>query len=120
MRILVLDDDYARHDLFSLIFRGEDITKAFDAWEAQEAIVLAREPFDIATLDHDLGMNAGNGVQVARFIAALKPEKRPLRVFVHSANPVGAQTMVDILRRAGVDVMRVDPLEMARNVRTQA
>jgi CheY-like chemotaxis protein len=112
MRILVLDDEPARHSLFATAWKGHDITQA---WTANEAIrALRAGPFDLVTLDHDLGpASDGDGLRVARKIASMPADTRPPHVLVHSANPVGAQAMVDTLQRAGIDAQRIDPLRLA-------
>lgn len=111
MRILVLDDEPARHALFAAVWKGREIVQAWTADEAERA--LDGERFDLVTLDHDLGpASRGDGLRVARYIAQMPREKRPPHVVVHSANPVGAEAMVDTLRRAGVDAHRIDPLRL--------
>lgn len=112
MRILVLDDEPARHTLFRQVFRGHEVAEATSAEQAIAFLRIA-VAYDIVSLDHDLGMNAGNGMIVARHIASMPGRIRPRQVLVHSANPVGAQTMLDTLQRAGIDAQRVDPLKMA-------
>ena len=104
--ILILDDD----DL-----RGRALTRIYSRKYAESFIVLvkthqeaagylARMPFDMVTLDHDLGTEH-TGLDTARYIAQmLQP---PPEVFVHSSNPVGADNMVQVLQTAGVNVKRV-------------
>ena len=81
--------------------------------EARE--LLRRQPYDIASLDHDLGLDyvdpdtpnadelvargdwpRDDGQQLAKWIAQ-HPHLCPPRIRVHSWNPVGALTMARIL-----------------------
>lgn len=111
MRILVLDDEPARHALFAAAWKGNDIVHAWTAGEAEKALDGKR--FDLVTLDHDLGpASRGNGMRVARHIVQMSEEKRPPHVLVHSSNPPGAEAMVDTLQRAGIDAARIDPLRL--------
>lgn len=113
MRILVLDDEPARHTLFALAWKGHDIVQAWTAGEAE--CHLHGERFDLVTLDHDLGpASRGNGLRVTRFIVGMPEEQRPRQVLVHSSNPVGAQAMLGTLQHAGLSARRVDPLALAR------
>jgi CheY-like chemotaxis protein len=112
MRILVLDDEPARHALFRQVFRGHEVAEATTAEHAVNFLRIA-VTYDIVSLDHDLGPSPGSGLDVARRIAGMPENIRPRQVLVHSANPVGAQAMLDTLLRAGVNAQRVDPLKMA-------
>lgn len=112
MKILFLDDSPDRHRQFFEDWDGHDITPVFTAAEAVTA--LKQHTFDLVFLDHDLGefdtggycaVPAGNGLDVARFIAAMPEEKRQFRVVVHSWNPVGAKHMRDCFAAAGVDAV---------------
>lgn len=111
MRILVLDDEPARHELFKAAWGKHDITHAWTADEAEKALDGNR--FNLVTLDHDLGpASRGNGLRVARHIAQMPEDRQPYKVLVHSANPVGAQAMIDALLRTSIDVQRIDPLRL--------
>lgn len=103
-RVLVLDDDDARHTVFSQILSGCEVLHVHTAWEACRALQQSA-PFDLACLDHDLGMfgpgleegfdaDAGTGTDVAEFIANhLDPTKYPKRIIIHSWNPAGVRRM---------------------------
>jgi CheY-like chemotaxis protein len=108
MRVLILDDEPARQTLLGMKWANHDVVQA---WTASEAILaLNDDPFDVVSLDHDLGpASRGDGTRVARYIAAMTPERRPAVALVHSANPVGAKAMMDILARV-TDARRIDPL----------
>lgn len=109
MRILVLDDEPARHELFKAAWGQHDITHV---WTASEAIrALRTASYDIVTLDHDLGpASYGDGLRVARYIAQLPGVRQTARVYVHGANPVGSAAMLDTLRHAGIGAQQIDPL----------
>lgn len=106
VRVLILDDIQQRHDQADAAFIG---CERVHAWTAGQAIEALRGPrFDVATLDHDLGLNGddpGTGYDVARFIVEEMPSKRrPKRVLIHSFNPVGSKRMFDVMHEAGVRV----------------
>lgn len=119
MKILFLDDNEERHRIFMRSNIGHVV---YPVWTADEAIAVLSSrvgfddgPFDVASLDHDLSFEAQSGMRpqgektgldVARFIASMPPDLRPLRVIVHSFNPAGAAAMIDVLRDAGVLVER--------------
>ena len=101
MRILLLDDIDARRVILEERLSPAEFVHATNASEAITA--LQGERFDLVHLDHDLGEEpAGTGAEVARAIAELPPERRPLRAVIHSFNPVGAQRMKAILEDAEV------------------
>lgn len=109
-RVLILDDDPARHEAFSRMLPGARISRAYTASQAVRKLSLSG-PFDIAFLDHDLNQSAnlvgikdpGNGLQVAQFIAD-KPHLAPHHVWIHSWNDQGRQKMRQVLRAAGIPV----------------
>ncbi len=105
MRILFLDDDQERWELFRAhaddryvsaeVHWARSVEEAFD--------LLKSEPFDLATLDHDLGHPRYNGQDVARHIANMPEDRRPRTVIIHSWNPPGAMVMAMLLRDAGIE-----------------
>jgi CheY-like chemotaxis protein len=100
VRVLVLDDEQYRHDVFARRFAADDVTHVRTVAEALAALRGPR--FDLAQLDHDLGSGDGTGRDVAEAIAAMPGLHRPHFVSVHSFNPPGGRLMVAILRQAGV------------------
>ena len=112
MRILILDDDECRHDVFRRVLADAERVHVYTAKQAIEA--LSSERFDLVCLDHDLDLLSeslleppGDGLEVARFIADHMPvDKVPRQVLVHSWNPCGARAMVDTLKAASVPVVR--------------
>jgi hypothetical protein len=79
----------------------------FNVWaiNVQEAIMWLKEGNVVEiSLDHDLGPKElnGEGIDVAKYIeeAAFKGELKPLKWYVHSANPVGANNMSMALKNA--------------------
>jgi CheY-like chemotaxis protein len=106
----VLDDDDARHAVFSRILPDCEVTHVYTAREACKSLVESA-PFDLVCLDHDLGMfdrrpdvgfvpyfDDGTGTDVAEFIAHyLSPEKYPRKILIHSWNPAGARRMAQAL-----------------------
>jgi CheY-like chemotaxis protein len=116
MRILVLDDDLDRHDLFRKVLSRHKALLVQTVAACIEA--LKETKYDLVYLDHDLadfcaenkipgmyGSQELTGVDVARFMANDLPiEQRPKEVVVHSWNPDGAKRIVDTLKDAGFNV----------------
>jgi CheY-like chemotaxis protein len=116
MRILILDDNPERHDAFDTFLdgKGHEVMHAWTYWDAIG--LLEDERFDLLYLDHDLndhesasvisgmyGSRELTGLDVARFVARqLADDLKPERVVVHSWNPMGARSMVDILISVGI------------------
>ena len=111
-RFLFLDDNKDRHDGFDIHCIGLPVTVTH-VWTADQAIetLKAEEPFDTVWLDHDLENTDPNfsGACVAEFIAFhIDKAKTPKHVVVHSHNPCGAITMMDMLHAAGISCSRVE------------
>jgi CheY-like chemotaxis protein len=109
-RVLILDDDVARHAHFDKILPQSSRTHVYTA---QQAIVaLEKSPaFDVVFLDHDLPKSAellnvtdpGTGLDVATYIAKdLALSKKPGLVWIHSWNADGRRKMARILHAAGI------------------
>lgn len=129
MRILVLDDDSIRHDVFRWRFSAHDVVHAYNYAAALDALRQQRPDrrFDLACLDHDLGdcdPDTANfyvdpesvpgstgrvymtGLDVAFFLRD-HPHLCPPKVLIHSWNPDGAKNMEAVIRSIpGVEVTR--------------
>jgi hypothetical protein len=110
MKILFLEDDENRIAKARQGFVGHELHLA---WTAESAIkLLAKLPFDLASLDHDLGgtqmgpSDDNSGYAVAKFIADMPRGQRPA-VIVHSFNPNGAENMVKCLGGMAGNCVRV-------------
>ena len=116
MRVLHLDDDDLRHELFMEwhAHAGDTSVAVHDLDEFAAAI--NRERFDIVYLDHDLndfqytsgfadmyGWKQQNGVDAATLLATLPEDQRPATVVIHSWNPEGAKRMARVLEEAGFE-----------------
>lgn len=112
MKILILDDDHNRLAKARSYFLGSGSHHVhseghtlYQAETAAQAIKILdlQSPFDLVSLDHDLGGNVfcpsdeQSGYAVAEHILTLAPEKLPGRIVVHSFNPVGASNMMACL-----------------------
>lgn len=106
MKILFLDDDLNRHQIFKQNLPGIDIDQAFSAKDAIEKI--NKNTYNVVFLDHDLSEHhyrdeSSNddetGQMVAKYISNNK-EKFPNDVVIvlHSLNPVGRAEMKKILK----------------------
>lgn len=122
MRILILDDQKARHDRFAIRLQDQEVTHAYLFSEFTAA--LNGPPFDVVYLDHDLGDAINqeryptmygsrdyDGRDAAEAIAALPVESRPRTIVIHSWNAYGASAMHVILTRAGFTDVRVEPFK---------
>jgi len=113
MRILFLDDDDLRHEVFAEQAKAGG-HEAFHARTLGEFMGLTDgKHFDEIWLDHDLndfqheskwtdmyGTGEQTGVDAARWLAVQLPEHRPAKVVIHSWNPTGANRMRAILEEA--------------------
>lgn len=110
MKILFLDDNKERHAAFRRMSIGDNVDYAFSATEAISMLDKAPEPYDVASLDHDLDEYAQmgqtprelTGEAVAKHIALMSATRRPKKIVVHSFNGTGAAKMIAALRDAGV------------------
>lgn len=101
MKILFLDDNGMRRDLFAevLVKKNQGFTYCETAKEACNK--LRKERFDVIFLDHDLGgewfapSDENSGYAVAKFISELPIAQG--QVIVHSYNNAGAQNMLAVL-----------------------
>jgi CheY-like chemotaxis protein len=114
MRILFLDDDKERHRKVRQRFIGTVAVYVFNYNEAVAALT-SNEPFDVAYLDHDLMEQTAavekTGYDVAAYIVAMAPDRRPLQIVVHSLNEVGRQRMAKLLADAGCHVS-IEPFQV--------
>ena len=110
MKILIVDDDDARHQNFASRFADRaDLYHAYGYPSAVDA--LDRSVFDLILLDHDLCIASTEscgpygreltGQDVARYIAELPKVWRPKQIIVHSWNAAGAKAIMRILQAAG-------------------
>jgi len=112
MKVFFLDDDKIRLKKAKPNFIG---CEWFEAETAEDAIKVLTEhsPFDLVSLDHDLGGNVYcpsdevSGHEVAKFITTLPADKLPKRIIIHSFNPVGAQSMQHTFDDAGIRSLRI-------------
>lgn len=120
MRILILDDDDIRHEAFKWKLAGRhDCVHVHTVDEAVHALA-NHAVYDIAFLDHDLNDHQYSsiksvsfskigltGYDVASYIAReLAPAQRPKTVVVHSWNTPGGDSMMMVLREAGIRALR--------------
>lgn len=112
MRILFLDDCKNRHRVATQWFTGDvEIVRAHDAYEAIGLYLFGQsgdKPFDLVSLDRDLGeRRTGEDVvdQILRLHLAFPEMARP-RFAVHSWNIVAAERMENRLSWAGFQVSR--------------
>lgn len=108
-KVLFLDDMQPRHDVFKKQTIGVLVTHVYNAQDAITA--LDSEVFDVASLDHDLSLEAiltlpeagasnkgeWSGYDVALHIASMPEDKRPKRVILHTLNPAGRDRMAAAL-----------------------
>jgi len=109
--VFILEDDEVRGPALVRRFKAEgyDVTLA-KSYQDGVAVLSDWPKFDVASLDHDLGLGASGYDFVQYMIKQLDEAKRPNVVFVHSANPVGAKHMLDALQDAGFVAQRTSIL----------
>lgn len=139
MRILILDDDQHRHDVFNRAYKGHDVVHAHTYFKFLDELQ-SGSPWDLVHLDHDLGdlhsadtyvdgwgsTREYNGQHASLRICELDDAELPRRVIIQSVNPEGARAMRSNLQRRGVPVVwepfgdtpddddqRVDPSSMS-------
>lgn len=108
MRVLVLDDDDARHDGFRMWLIGAEAVHVHTAAQARD--MLRGDRFDIVCLDRDLdlvstmgGEGEETGEDVAEYIRLHLPrEKHPGHVLIHSWNAPGALRMARDIASVGI------------------
>lgn len=112
LRVLFLDDNQARHEMFKTWCQGAD--RCYDYAGCVQLLRLGK--YDVVSLDHDLGEGDElcipgltnqhkTGTDVAKFIAKLA--QKPSVAILHTYNPNGAASMMAILNSAGIKTMRV-------------
>jgi CheY-like chemotaxis protein len=97
MKVLLVDDDDYRHQVFIKAYKAHILVRTYDYAQAQEYLGLSGPKFDLILLDHDLG-EGPTGMAVAKLIAALPQEQRPEVVRVHSWNVDGARQIIAFLK----------------------
>jgi len=101
MKILFLDDSDMRHAFIQRVLAGAGHTVDHVETVDEACVAMAAGSYDMVFLDHDLADPNSTGEDVTRWMAS-SPKAKPVKqVIVHSANPLGAQKMVDCLRAAG-------------------
>lgn len=118
MRILILDDDPHRHEVFDHVYKGHAVVHAHSYFKFLDEL-LAWSPWDLVHLDHDLGdlhtadtyvdgwgsTREYNGVHASLRICELDDGSLPRKVIIQSVNPEGARAMRANLQRRGVHVV---------------
>ena len=116
MRILFLDDNVERWKAFRFKTIGCDV-KWVETAERCKASLLLDEPYDLVSLDHDLGGKTfqeekeNSGTDVAEWIKYQLPAVRyPKQIVIHSWNPQGAQRMMHLIAPTKIPV-RYEPFK---------
>ncbi len=105
MKIMILDNEPERHDVFGDRWAEHELTHVWTYAQAIEA--LERETFDRLALDHDLALRLPEpgeltGYDVARYLVERVPRERwPKQVVLHSHNGRGRRAMAELLLAAG-------------------
>ena len=104
MKILFLDDDEARHEMFGELIHGRhEIKKVYTADECIKQLKIGK--WDMLFLDHDLGgkvfveSGTGTGYEVACYLEEF-PKEQVDRTYIHSFNPTGAHKMGQAIPKA--------------------
>jgi CheY-like chemotaxis protein len=119
MKILFLDDDSIRIRQARIDFVKDELSVAETAGQAIRMLE-KNSPYDLASLDHDLGGNIYcpsdevSGFAVAEYISKMHKEKMPKQVVVHSFNHDGAANMMQVLQ--GIVPVRKQPFNLSKNL----
>lgn len=95
-KVLFLDDDKIRHELF-ILNNNKPGVEIQQCWTATSAIkcLMDMPKFDVIFLDHDLAEShyngkgyekAGTGMDVVDYLCTVEEDKRPDTVIIHSWN----------------------------------
>jgi len=92
MKILILEDDRFRAQFFIERFGDKELTITENAWAAIDH--LKKEAFDFIFLDNDLGMDNGEGQDLAKFLQD-NPDNQNnhTNIIIHSWNTVAVREM---------------------------
>lgn len=112
MRIFILEDNDERNVQFRQRYAMHDLTIATNLTEARAKWA---PPYDLVSLDHDLGEPFTEGIETGlQFIHfAAWPIPLPHRVIVHSYNPEGARLMCLALLDIGCKVS-IEPFKVEK------
>lgn len=123
-RVLILDDDWQRHERAEQIWKQAFVTHC---WRFSQftASLVGGQQYQLTTLDHDLGLselalppqvadrpdlvadypNCGRrpmtGADAVMWAVMHSNPAQLGQICIHTGNPVGAQTMQCLIRRAG-------------------
>lgn len=120
MRILVLDDNPYRHQVYrEVVYPEHEVVNVYSYMDTIHHLNLGG--WDLVHLDHDLGdllpegkcadtyldgwgkVQEYTGYDVAKYICAMDP-KPTFRVVIHSVNGSGGNAMRQVLERMGISV----------------
>lgn len=118
LRVLFLDDDEMRHDIFSS-YHADERVRLHQVRTAKQAITAITElpKFDFIFLDHDLNNEhyngqgyefPGTGMDVVDYLCSdrMDMDKRPGAIIIHSWNWYRAVEMEKRLKEAGFPDVR--------------
>lgn len=106
MKILIVDDEQWRHDLYNKAYIGNEVVSVYSSDDAIKK--LQEQTFDVIQLDHDLadehyqnldGQHEKTGYDVACYIEQ-NPGLWNIKVVIHSLNPAGRNRMYAALRNS--------------------
>ena len=111
MKILFLDDDQSRHDIFKRRSIGCKVDHVYSA--KQTIDFLSKTDYDLVMLDHDLGGpeseyqlldDNDDGRTVCQWFATQTDNTKFLNTIfiIHSLNPAGNNAMNNMLRDCGL------------------
>ena len=113
MRILIVDDDQTRNEVFRKRYRGQDASIVRMYSDAIRRLATGAK-YDLISLDYDISeKEPGNveytgkrktGLDIAKYIAEnlAGTPRAPTRVIVHSHNAMRAPQIQDVLEQAGI------------------
>lgn len=102
MKVLFLDDDLERLKIAREFYKDHELTETTTV-EQTIKMLEKYSPYDLVSLDHDLGgkiyvpSDEKSGYEVVKYIKNMSEDKLPRRVEIHSWNPVGSLNMYNLL-----------------------
>lgn len=109
MKIFILEDNQDRMDFFLDLYRKEKIVCT--AFVNSAKLWLEDYEYDVLFLDHDLNEHnleaitqKETGYDFVKYMVEKGLQKQAV-IYVHSMNPAGAQSMVNLLQSNGYQAM---------------
>jgi len=126
MRILFLDDNLLRHQIFRRNSIGYSVDAVHTAQEAMECLLDEKKEYDLIMLDHDLDAATENQLnddeEDGRYVVRKLVESgrhKDVTIVIHSLNADGRKNMKAMLDDAGYSIVHDLPFAWERFEKTE-